>query len=62
MTNRQTQNSPVLDPQQLAKVVDLQREAGRTIVLCHGVFDLLHPGHIEHLVEAKAMVMYCLLA
>ena len=27
---------------------------GKTVVLCHGVFDLLHYGHIEHLVEAKA--------
>lgn len=25
------------------------------IVLAHGVFDLLHPGHVRHLEEAKAM-------
>ena len=31
------------------------RKEGRTIVLCHGVFDLLHYGHIEHLQEAKAL-------
>ncbi len=24
------------------------------VVLCHGVFDLLHPGHIKHLSEAKS--------
>ena len=24
-----------------------------TTVLCHGVFDLLHIGHIEHLMEAR---------
>lgn len=28
---------------------------GRTIALCHGVFDLVHPGHIIHLEQAKAM-------
>ena len=30
------------------------REGGQKIVLCHGVFDLLHPGHLAHLQEAKA--------
>ncbi len=31
------------------------RAAGRRIVHAHGVFDLLHPGHIRHLDEAKAL-------
>lgn len=30
------------------------RQEKKTIVLCHGVYDLLHYGHIEHLKEAKA--------
>lgn len=29
------------------------RKEGKTIVLCHGVFDLVHPGHILHFEEAK---------
>ena len=29
---------------------------GRIIGLCHGVFDLIHSGHIEHFKEAKK---YC---
>lgn len=32
----------------------LQSE-GKTIALCHGVFDLVHPGHIIHLEQAKKM-------
>lgn len=28
-------------------------EKKKTVVLCHGVYDLLHYGHIEHLKEAK---------
>lgn len=31
------------------------RNAGKTVSLCHGVFDLVHPGHIIHLEQAKAM-------
>ncbi|MCB2212057.1 adenylyltransferase/cytidyltransferase family protein [bacterium] len=29
------------------------RERGETIVQCHGVFDLLHPGHVRHFKAAK---------
>ena len=31
------------------------RAAGKTIVQCHGTFDLVHPGHIYHLEEAKEL-------
>lgn len=30
-----------------------ERKKGNKIVQCHGVFDLLHPGHIRHLQAAK---------
>jgi len=30
-------------------------EEGKVIVQCHGTFDLLHPGHIYHLEEARAL-------
>jgi rfaE bifunctional protein nucleotidyltransferase chain/domain len=33
----------------------LLRGSSLTTVLAHGVFDVLHPGHIEHLRQAKAM-------
>jgi len=33
-------------------VADLKRQ-GKKIVHCHGVFDLIHPGHIRHLSAAK---------
>ena len=28
---------------------------GKKIVQCHGTFDLIHPGHIVHFQEAKAL-------
>jgi rfaE bifunctional protein kinase chain/domain/rfaE bifunctional protein nucleotidyltransferase chain/domain len=31
------------------------RAAGRTIVHCHGCFDIVHPGHIQHLQYAKSL-------
>ena len=31
------------------------KNEGKTIALCHGVFDLIHPGHIIHLQQAKQM-------
>jgi rfaE bifunctional protein kinase chain/domain len=30
------------------------RPRKRTVVMCHGVFDLVHPGHIRHLLYAKS--------
>lgn len=31
------------------------KKEGKTIALCHGVFDLIHPGHIIHFEQAKEM-------
>jgi rfaE bifunctional protein nucleotidyltransferase chain/domain len=35
-------------------VADLKRQ-GKKIVLCHGCFDLMHPGHIKYFQAAKRM-------
>ncbi|MEB3177538.1 MAG: PfkB family carbohydrate kinase [Nostocaceae cyanobacterium] len=48
-------NEKSLDFETCAEVFTNYREQGRKIVLCNGVFDLLHPGHIAHLQAAKAM-------
>src|SRR5580704_16644550 len=31
------------------------RSNGRTVVHCHGCFDIVHPGHIHHLQLAKSL-------
>ncbi|MDX6770467.1 MAG: PfkB family carbohydrate kinase [Elusimicrobiota bacterium] len=38
---------------ELAKTVAAARRKGRRVVHCHGVFDLLHVGHIRHFERAK---------
>jgi len=38
---------------ELAPIIEREREAGKKIVLTNGCFDLLHPGHIRALEEAK---------
>jgi len=38
----------------LARIAERARARGRRVVLAHGVFDLLHMGHVRHLEEAKA--------
>ena len=46
-------NVKILAPEKLATQLADLRAAGRRVVLCHGVFDLVHPGHIRHLAAAK---------
>lgn len=38
---------------ELTKALTELRKNGKKIVHCHGVFDLLHPGHIKHFEAAK---------
>lgn len=45
----------ILEYSQLKKELDTLRKKGKKIVHCHGVFDLLHPGHIEHFRQAKKL-------
>jgi rfaE bifunctional protein kinase chain/domain/rfaE bifunctional protein nucleotidyltransferase chain/domain len=40
---------------ELAKNLELLRASGKKIVHCHGVFDLLHIGHIKHLEAARRL-------
>lgn len=39
--------------EEVAKISQSLRRDGKKIIHCHGVFDLLHPGHIKHFQAAK---------
>jgi len=43
----------IVSIERLAKQVADSKAAGKRVVLCHGVFDLLHYGHILHFEEAR---------
>lgn len=47
--------SKILGLDALAVELERQRARGKRVVHCHGVFDLLHVGHIRHFAEAKTM-------
>lgn len=39
---------------EIKEILSKHKKDGKKIVQCHGVFDLLHPGHIRHFKEAKS--------
>ena len=39
----------------LTQIINSLKLSGHKVVQCHGVFDLLHIGHIKHFEEAKAI-------
>lgn len=48
-------NPKIKELDELAACVKALKAEGKKIVQCHGVFDLLHLGHIRHFEEAKTM-------
>ena len=47
--------SKIVSLEKLAEIVNSNKSDSKTIVHCHGVFDLLHIGHIKHFQEAKSL-------
>lgn len=48
-------NSKIINISSLGDEFEAKRSQGLTIAMCHGVFDLLHPGHLRHLAHAKKL-------
>ena len=49
-----TAREKIRNIEELARMADKTRAAGGQVVLAHGVFDLLHMGHVRHLEAARA--------
>src|SRR4051794_10066708 len=45
----------VLSLEQLLEFREAAQQAGKTVVHCHGCFDIVHPGHIHHLQHARSL-------
>ena len=45
----------ILEIDELAKRIEKLKSQGKKIVLCHGCFDLMHPGHIKYFQASKKM-------
>jgi len=39
-------------PEELRRILGAPPRA-QSVIMCHGVFDVVHPGHIRHLLYAK---------
>ncbi len=46
-------NQKIKTLDELTDIIQKVKKEGRKVVQCHGVFDLLHPGHIRHFEAAK---------
>ncbi|MFA5935754.1 MAG: adenylyltransferase/cytidyltransferase family protein [Patescibacteria group bacterium] len=45
--------SKIVTADQLVEIVKRAKDEGKNVVHCHGVFDLVHPGHINYFEQAK---------
>lgn len=45
----------ILSRTEASELVRREREGGKTIVFTNGVFDVLHPGHVRYLRDARAL-------
>jgi D-beta-D-heptose 7-phosphate kinase/D-beta-D-heptose 1-phosphate adenosyltransferase len=55
MTSKPPAAAPILDPAALERFLAPVRAAGLRLVFTNGCFDLIHPGHVAYLEEARAL-------
>lgn len=48
-------SNKILTFEQAINLIDKLKKEGKKVGLCHGGFDLLHPGHIKHFESAKRL-------
>ncbi len=48
-------STTIIAHRKAASLIDRLKKQGKLVGLCHGGFDLLHPGHIKHFESAKKL-------
>ena len=59
---KDTKQTKVCSTSEISQVVGKIRKDGKTVALCHGVFDLLHPGHFEHFRQASDLADFLIVS
>jgi rfaE bifunctional protein kinase chain/domain/rfaE bifunctional protein nucleotidyltransferase chain/domain len=52
MTEQNDYRRKIKSREELLEIIG-RRPRQRTVIMCHGAFDLVHPGHVQHLMYAK---------
>jgi len=55
VTQAPSRKPQVLSLATARELVDAERARGRVVVFTNGVFDILHPGHVRYLRDARAL-------
>ncbi len=55
MRTQRPRSLQLLSPQEAAALAEEVRARGQRVVFTNGVFDLLHPGHVRYLQEARSL-------
>lgn len=50
--NRKSLTRKIKTVEELCRIIG-SRPRGQKVIMCHGTFDVVHPGHIRHLIYAK---------
>ncbi len=55
LRQEQLSGAGIFDEETLYQLVEDARQRGETLVMTNGCFDIIHPGHVQYLQEAKSL-------
>ena len=61
-TKKNNKQTKICTTAEISGITTKIRDDGKTISLCHGVFDLLHPGHFQHFKEASNLADFLIVS